>query len=82
MYADGELVNSSARSFKEAFIQTFCLYFIFNIQYPKDISQLLEFVQRYFFVYYTETSRGRKKNLTSMAKVMRLLCKINEFSKK
>lgn len=76
LFADNVLVNSSSATIVEAFAQDFCLYFILNIAYPKKISQLLEFCQRYFFNIHTENSRGEKKNLSAVTKVMSLISKI------
>lgn len=50
-------------SFREAFVTVFSLYFIFNLQYPPQISLTLEFIQRYLFGIHPESgTRSKKKN--------------------
>ncbi|KAI4463248.1 hypothetical protein MML48_4g00000715 [Holotrichia oblita] len=58
----------------------FALYFIFNIQYPKEIALTLEFIQTYFMKIYP--SVGKKSTLPrSTKKIINLINKLKEFCK-
>lgn len=76
LFADNMEINSSSNCLFEAIQQLFALYFVFNITYPKTGSLSLEFMQRYFFDLHPTATRGQKKNILSMSKVINLLDKI------
>lgn len=80
IFADNVMVNSTSNNFQEALLQTFVLFFNFNIQYPRESSQTLDFIQRYFFNYQTDISRGTKRNINAQAKVLRLINNLWENS--
>lgn len=54
-------------------------YFVFNVKYEKQISQTMEFLQRYFFSVNAEIGRGHKNNRSAMQKVTNLIKKIDEI---
>lgn len=62
----------------ELIIECICYFFIFNLIYPKELSQTLEFYVRYFLNYRPSNVRGCKKNINNISKIHNLLKKINE----
>ena len=48
---EGININNGTKSFHEALKQTFAVYYIFNMAYPKEVSASLEFIQKYFLKF-------------------------------
>lgn len=66
----------------ENFLNLLCLsityFYNFNILYPKQISQTLEFCSRYFLQHYTQNVRGKKKHINNLSKINNLINKLNK----
>lgn len=56
-----ETVLEIDEDFIEAFIVLFALYFNFNLQYPKEVSNTLEFIQPYHFKMHPEGAGTKSK---------------------
>ncbi|XP_017471866.1 PREDICTED: uncharacterized protein LOC108363110 [Rhagoletis zephyria] len=54
-------------------------FFVLNIIYPREISQTLEFLVRFFYKHYPISTRGKKKNINSLQKVNSFISKITAF---
>ncbi|XP_017467857.1 PREDICTED: uncharacterized protein LOC108360183 isoform X1 [Rhagoletis zephyria] len=54
-------------------------YFVFNIIYPPETSQTMEFFVRFFYKFYPNSSRGAKKNINNIQKVNNLIVKLTNF---
>ncbi|XP_055381337.1 uncharacterized protein LOC129611938 [Condylostylus longicornis] len=57
------IVKEENFTFVDLLCQVISYYYVFNIVYPKEISQSLEFCVRYFYNHYCEKLRGSKKTL-------------------
>lgn len=66
-------------SFADLVCQVICFYYVFNIVFPKEISQSLEFCVRYFFNHYCEKTRGSKKTIFNMSKIRNFIKKLNQL---
>ena len=81
IYTDGKEVNSGSTNFLESLQQIFAIYYNFNVRYPLTSSLSLEFTQRFFFNLNANISRGTKRNLMSLNKVINLISKLNKLPK-
>ncbi|XP_073836713.1 uncharacterized protein [Musca autumnalis] len=62
-------------------LQILCYYYyIFNIEYPKDISQTCEFFMRYLLKFYPLQVIGKKKNINNMKRIITLIKKLYEMN--
>lgn len=50
-------------SFNLALKVDFALYFVFNLQYPKKFSKVLETIQRYFFKIHPDAGSNQENKL-------------------
>ncbi|CAH0564387.1 unnamed protein product [Brassicogethes aeneus] len=66
-------VSSSLEGIKLAF----GLYYVFNLEYPKETSTLLEFIQRYFLKIHPDSGTRSKKLRASKTKVISLINKLD-----
>lgn len=60
-------------NFLELVFKLICFYYNFNITYPKEISLSMEFFVMFLLKYYSQTFRGRKKNVSNVSKVSNLI---------
>nr|XP_022902692.1 uncharacterized protein LOC111415310 [Onthophagus taurus] len=56
----------------------FGLFYILNLEYPREISQLLEFIQRFFFKIHPDAGSRSKKNM-GKRRVISLINKIKDL---
>lgn len=56
--------------------QLICYYYTFNMMYPKEANQTLEFIVIYFLQHTPEQVRNSKKNITSNSKYNQLISKL------
>lgn len=56
---------------------TFGLYFILNLEYPKEISTFLEMLQRYFLKIHPDNGSKSKKITSSKRKVISMIKSLN-----
>lgn len=56
-------------NFMEAFQMCFGLCFLFNLEYPREASCSLEFVQRYYMKIHPDAGSKSKKNSLSKKKL-------------
>lgn len=60
-------------SFLESFMICFGMYFVMNLEYPKEISLFLEFIQRYYMKIHPDTGSKSKKLPLSKRRVINLM---------
>lgn len=70
------LNNTSCHDFMEALRIVFCLYFIFNLMYPKDLSLTLEMIQRYYVKHHPDYGTKSSKKSSSKKKVIAFINKL------
>lgn len=63
-------------SVMEAIKIAFGFYFIFNLEYPKEVSTVLEAIQRYFFKIHPDKGSRSKKQSFSKKRIIALINKI------
>ena len=62
IYMDNEKIHGE-RLLTDAFVYTFALHYVFNLEYQREVSNLLEFVQRFFFAIHPPSgTRSKKKD--------------------
>jgi hypothetical protein len=65
----------------ETFEVVFSLYFNLNMRYPKNVSNTLEFIQRYILnINPDQGSKIKKKNLNKIISLINKLSKISQQS--
>lgn len=62
IFIEKEVVVDEDADLIEQLIQTINFYFVFNILYPPEICQTLEFLFRFFYKFYPPAVRGAKKH--------------------
>lgn len=68
----------TTRNYGDALALCFSLFFILNIQYPKQVSSTLEFIQSYYLKIYPDV--GSRSTITkSKQKILGLLKKLQNF---
>ncbi|XP_055372360.1 uncharacterized protein LOC129606213 [Condylostylus longicornis] len=60
-------------------IEIIAVFYVFNIMYSKSMSQSYEFFVRFFYKYYPEEIRGKKKNISNMCKINNLIKRLDEL---
>lgn len=51
-------------------------YYVFNIMFPRQLSQTMEFLVRFLYKHYPNSSRGPKKSINNLQKVNNLISQI------
>lgn len=74
------LGKSNCTTFFEALRVVFCLYFNFNLMYPKILSVTMEMVQRYYFKHHPDFGTKSNKKSTSKKKVIALINKLSKIN--
>lgn len=70
-------INDGTQNFKNALQMMFACYYVFNMQYMKETTSTLEFLQRYFAGIHPET--GGKGKAVAKNKVLGLYNKLRDF---
>ncbi|KAF5274680.1 hypothetical protein FQR65_LT16903 [Abscondita terminalis] len=73
-FENKELVHLRSELFLEALKITMALYYNFNVSYPKEISNTLEFIQRYMLKINPD--QGSKSNKKNNYKIVSLINKL------
>lgn len=73
------IMEYNACSMIDTLIYIICLFYTFNLMYPKETLQTMEFFIRYFLRYYPEKVRGSKKNSNNINKINNLMKKLRDF---
>lgn len=68
-------------TFIELIRDVICTYYVFNVMYPKGISQSLEFFVRFFWKYYPENLRGKKNHINNLSKINHLITRLRDLKK-
>lgn len=70
----------SSNNFDESVKLLMASFFIFNLSYPKECSNTLEFIERYMLKIHSVTTRGTQKRVGGMPrKVSSLLTALAEI---
>lgn len=69
-------VFSSVETFDAALEMAFGAFYIFNLEYPKNICTTLEMIQRYFLKIHPDQGSRSKKQGATKKKVIGLMTKL------
>lgn len=64
--------------FVEAFVISFALYFITNLQYPKDVCYTMEMIQRYYCKIHPDVGSKSGKKIGAKSRVLTLINKLHQ----
>lgn len=64
-------------NFIELINNIICYYYVFNLMYPKEISQTLDFCVRFFYNIYPNFVRGNKRTINNFSKINSLIKKLS-----
>ncbi|KAH8263380.1 hypothetical protein KR044_007846, partial [Drosophila immigrans] len=79
VYIEGQIMNTFAATdadLPDIIAQLLCYYYTFNMMYPKEANQTLEFIVLYFVLHAPEHARNSKKSVTSNSKFNQLIAKL------
>ncbi|KAH8403048.1 hypothetical protein KR222_003752 [Zaprionus bogoriensis] len=79
VYIEGQIMNTFAATdadLPDIIAQLLCYYYTFNMMYPKEANQTLEFIVLYFLQHAPEQARNSKKSVTSNSKYNQLIAKL------
>lgn len=79
VYIEGQIMTTFAASdgdLPDIIAQLLCYYYTFNMMYPKEANQTLEFIVIYFLQHAPEQARNSKKSITSNSKFNQLIAKL------
>lgn len=79
VYIEGQIMSTFAASdadLPDIIAQLLCYYYTFNMMYPKEANQTLEFIVIYFLQHAPEQARNSKKSITSNSKYNQLIAKL------
>ncbi|XP_063924385.1 uncharacterized protein LOC135138353 isoform X2 [Zophobas morio] len=74
---ENEVLNGGSCYFKDALLQLFAIYYNFNLEYPKQTSNTLEFIQRYMMKIHPDVGTKNKKTASKM-KIISLINKLRD----
>lgn len=74
-----EEINDGTEDFFIALQECYACFYNFNMQYPRDFSCTLEFIQRYFMKCHPDGGTKSQTFNLSKKKVLSLLKNISEF---
>jgi hypothetical protein len=72
LFIDG-IVAKPCSSLSYALEEMFGFYFMLDIEYPHAISLTMEFMQRLFLKKLADVSRGKKRRVTAINRVLELI---------
>ncbi|EDW03984.1 uncharacterized protein LOC6561753 [Drosophila grimshawi] len=79
VYIEGQIMSTFAASdvdLPDIVAQLLCYYYTFNMMYPKEANQTLEFIVIYFLQNSPEQARNSKKCVTGNSKYNQLIAKL------
>ncbi|TDG44495.1 hypothetical protein AWZ03_009073 [Drosophila navojoa] len=79
VYIEGQIMSTfpaSDADIPDIIAQLICYYYTFNMMYPKEANQTLEFIVIYFLQHTPEQVRNSKKSITSNSKYNQLISKL------
>ncbi|XP_017021767.1 uncharacterized protein [Drosophila kikkawai] len=79
VYIEGQIMatfGAKDNDLPDILAQLICYYYTFNMMYPKEANQTLEFIVVYFLQHSPEQVRLAKKPLTSNGKFNQLIAKV------
>ncbi|KAL7739388.1 hypothetical protein ACLKA6_002456 [Drosophila palustris] len=79
VYIEGQIMSTFAAAdvdLPDIIAQLLCYYYTFNMMYPKEANQTLEFIVIYFLQHAPEQARNSKKSVTSNSKFNQLIAKL------
>ncbi|XP_034098667.1 uncharacterized protein LOC117564119 [Drosophila albomicans] len=79
VYIEGQIMSTFAATdadLPDIIAQLLCYYYTFNMMYPKEANQTLEFIVVYFVQHAPEQARNSKKSITSNSKFNQLIAKL------
>lgn len=79
VYIEGQIMSTFAATdtdIPDIIAQLLCYYYTFNMMYPKEANQTLEFIVIYFLEHAPEQARNSKKSITSNSKYNQLIAKL------
>ncbi|XP_016985680.1 uncharacterized protein LOC108049122 isoform X2 [Drosophila rhopaloa] len=79
VYIEGQIMTTSAAGdddLPDILAQLICYYYTFNMMYPKEANQTLEFIVVYFLQHSPDQVRSAKKSVTTNGKFNQLITKL------
>ncbi|KAH8273734.1 hypothetical protein KR018_011187, partial [Drosophila ironensis] len=79
VYIEGQIMATFAAKdgdLPDILAQLICYYYTFNMMYPKEANQTLEFIVVYFLQHTPEYVRTAKKPVTTNSKINQLIAKL------
>lgn len=79
VYIEGQIMatfGTKDSDLPDILAQLICYFYTFNMMYPKEANQTLEFIVVYFLQHSAEQVRTAKKPLTSNSKFNQLIAKV------
>ncbi|BFF94667.1 uncharacterized protein DMAD_12244 [Drosophila madeirensis] len=79
VYIEGQIMaqfTANDGDLPDIIAQLICYYYTFNMMYPKEANQTLEFMVLYFLQHAPEQARNSKKPLTGNSKFNQLIAKL------
>ncbi|EDW64040.1 uncharacterized protein [Drosophila virilis] len=79
VYIEGKIMSTFAAAdadLPDIIAQLLCYYYTFNMMYPKEANQTLEFIVIYFLEHTPEQARNSKKSITGNSKYNQLIAKL------
>lgn len=79
VYIEGQIMATFAAKdgdLPDILAQLICYYYTFNMMYPKEANQTLEFIVVYFLQHSPEQVRSAKKSVTTNSKFNQLIAKL------
>ncbi|XP_039495223.1 uncharacterized protein LOC120454194 isoform X1 [Drosophila santomea] len=79
VYIEGQIMATFAakdEDLPDILAQLICYYYTFNMMYPKEANQTLEFIVVYFLQHSPEQVRSAKKSVTTNGKFNHLIAKL------
>ncbi|XP_017004686.2 uncharacterized protein [Drosophila takahashii] len=79
VYIEGQIMATFAAKdddLPDILAQLICYYYTFNMMYPKEANQTLEFIVVYFLQHSPEQVRSAKKSVTTNGKFNQLIAKL------
>lgn len=74
------IVNDGHETFEEAFKVSFALYFVFNLVYPKEITTVMELIQRMMLKIHPDVGSKSKKVNQTKKKVFNFMNKFKNYT--
>ncbi|XP_002018666.2 uncharacterized protein LOC6593754 [Drosophila persimilis] len=79
VYIEGQIMaqfSANDGDLPDIIAQLICYYYTFNMMYPKEANQTLEFMVIYFLQHVPEQARNSKKAVTANSKFNQLIAKL------